>query len=360
MVTESFLPQVNGVTRSVQRVCEHLARRGHEAVVVAPGRGPRTCGPYRVVRIPSVPLPGHAAQRVAYPTPVLAQALGSFRPDVVHLAAPTVLGAQAATLARRAGVPAVAIYQTDLPGFVEQYGLGGVSTTLWRWLRRVHGMAARTLAPSRQACAQLRSHGVPDVSRWPRGVDLERFSPLHRDDDLRRRLAPRGEVLVGYVGRLAREKELHLLTAVDALPGVRLVVVGDGPQRPQLQRLLPRAEFLGMLHGQELSAAYASLDLFVHTGRHETFCQSAQEALASSVPVVAPAAGGLLDLVVPGVNGSMFAPGAAADLQAEVARLAQDAQARQELAFAARPSVQHRDWFSIGEQLVATYDELVG
>ena len=223
----------------------------------------------------------------------------------------------------------------------------------------MHELAARTLAPSHHACRQLAEHGVPRVSRWPRGVDLQRFSPGHRDDVLRSRLAGRGEVLVGYVGRLAREKELELLAGVQALPGVRLVLVGDGPQRADLQRLLPRARFLGLLHGAELSAAVASLDLFVHTGPHETFCQAAQEALASGVPVVAPAAGGLLDLVEPGVNGALFAPGSAPALRAEVRRLVADADRRCALGGAARRSVAGRDWHSVGDELVGHYRELL-
>ncbi|WP_432560828.1 glycosyltransferase family 4 protein [Kineococcus sp. SYSU DK003] len=355
IVTESFLPQVNGVTGSVLKVCEHLAAEGHRAVVIAPGPGPSRYGTTRVVRIPSAPLPGYAEQRVAYPGFRLAQALRAFRPDVVHLAAPTVLGAQAATVAQRAGVPAVAIYQTDLPGYAARYGWRGASQAVWSWLRRVHQMAARTLAPSRHACAELVAHGFPDVSRWPRGVDVDRFHPQHRDEDLRRRLAPRGELVVGYVGRLAREKELDLLRSVHTLPGVRLVVAGDGPQRAHLQRTLPRAQFLGTVHGRELSGVFASLDLFVHTGRHETFCQSAQEALASGVPVVAPAAGGLLDIVDPGVNGTFFAPGNAGELRGTVALLAHDGAARRELAGRARASIAGRDWTSVGRELVDNY-----
>ncbi|GAB7193359.1 glycosyltransferase family 1 protein [Kineococcus sp. NUM-3379] len=359
VVTECFLPQVNGVTNSVLRVCDHLSRQGHEALVVAPGPGPTSHNGIRVLRVPAAPLPGYAEQRVAYPYPLLARTLREFRPDVVHLASPTVLGAAAATTAQRLGVPTVAVYQTDLPGFIARYGLRAASGAAWRWIRRVHALAGRTLAPSRHACRQLTDHGVERVARWPRGVDLVRFSPEHRDEALRSGLAPRGEVIVGYVGRLAREKDLQLLAAVQNLPGVRLVLVGDGPHRAQLQRLLPRARFLGMLGGRELSAVVASLDVFVHTGSHETFCQAAQEALASGVPVVAPAAGGLLDLVEPGVNGALFAPGSALALRAEVRRLVADPDRRCALGGAARRSVASRDWHSVGDELVGHYRELL-
>ncbi|MGF7235093.1 MAG: glycosyltransferase, partial [Frankia sp.] len=337
VVTESFLPRVDGVANCVCRVLEHLSAHGHPAMVVAPGRGPTDppdpggvqvgggvqgggrggsgsgAGAHAadgrgetylgtpVLRAPSVPLPGYPNFRVATPWPRLVTELRAFRPDVIHLAAPAVLGAQAAFAARRIGLPSVAVYQTDLPGFATRYGLGGTERALWRWLATVHGVVGRTLAPSWDAVDTLLRQGVRRVARWARGVDGERFNPAHRDDDLRRRLAPDGEVIVGYVGRLAREKQVDLLTGVADLPGTRLVVIGAGPLRGELERRLPHAAFLGFQGGAALSAAVASLDIFVHTGVHETFCQAAHEAQASGVAVVAPAAGGLRDLVEHGV-----------------------------------------------------------
>ncbi len=359
MVTESFLPHVNGVTNSVLRVCEQLERRRHDALVIAPGAGPTSYAGARVVRAPSVPLPGYRDFRLATPWPGLAQALREFAPDVVHLASPAALGAQAAFTARRLGLPIVAIYQTDLAGFACRYGLSVTEHTVWRWLRHVHGLADRTLAPSRHAVEVLRRHGVARVAKWARGVDLQRFSPAHRDDAVRARLAPGRELIVGYVGRLAHEKEVGLLRSLGNLPGIRLVVVGDGPQRSSLQSQLPGVPFLGFQGGHELATTFASLDVFVHTGAHETFCQAAQEALASGVPVVAPSAGGLLDLVEPGHNGLWFSPGSGADLRAKVQHIAYDDAARSAMGAAARRSVEGRSWEVIGDQLVRHYEQVV-
>jgi phosphatidylinositol alpha 1,6-mannosyltransferase len=359
IVTESFLPQVNGVTNSVLRVCEQLAQRQHDAMVIAPGPGPTSYCGFPVVRTPSVPLPGYRGFRVARPYAGLGGLLREFDADLVHLASPTVLGAQAAFAAGRLGIPVVAVYQTDLAGFARRYHLGLTEDVLWRWLRRVHGSAARTLAPSRHAVRQLESIGVQRVRRWARGVDLQRFHPGHRDVAWRRRHAGADEVLVGYVGRLAHEKEIGLLAGLRNVAGVRVVVVGDGPARRQLERQLPGAEFVGFQSGAALSRTFASLDVFVHTGAHETFCQAAQEAQASGVPVVAPAAGGLLDLVDDGRSGLRFAPGDADDLAERVRLLAIDPAMRREMGTLARRSVEGRSWNVIGGQLVRHYREVL-
>ncbi len=358
VVTESFLPQVNGVTNSVLRVCDHLRTRGHEALILAPGHGPESYAGARVIRGPSMPLPGYRDFALALPWPRLTSLLRDFNPDVIHLASPTVLGAQGVDAARRLGIPSVAVFQTDLAGFAARYRLSYLERGVWRWLCGIHSLAGRTLAPSRHTVAQLEQRGVGRVRRWARGVDLARFNPTHRNDAFRQRFAPNGEVLVGYVGRLAHEKEVHLLARLHRLPGIRLVVTGDGPQRAALARRLPDATFLGFRGGADLSRIHASVDVFVHTGSHETFCQAAQEALASGVPVVAPAAGGLLDLVDPGRTGLHFRPGDGADFARQVLTLADDEALRAQLGRAARTSVECRSWSVIGDELLEHYREV--
>jgi phosphatidylinositol alpha 1,6-mannosyltransferase len=369
VITESFLPHVDGVTNSVCRVLEHLRNRGHEAIVVAPApsatrRGeaapPTSYAGAPIIWAPSSPLPGYPSFRFARPWSGLPGVLRAFQPDVIHLAAPTGLGAQAAYAARRAGIPAIAVFQTDIAGFAARYGLAVAERTIWRWVATVHRLAARTLAPSWPAVDSLVREGVHQVARWSRGVDLERFNPAHRDPELRARLAPAGEVLVGYVGRLAREKRVDLLAAVPRAPGVRLVVVGDGPMAADLRRRRPDAEFLGFASGAALSAAVASLDVFVHTGVHETFCQAAQEAKASGVPVVAPAAGGLLDVVEHGRTGLHYRPLDAGELADAVGRLVADEALRTSMGVAARDSVAGRGWAAIGDELLGHYRDVLG
>jgi len=360
IVAECFLPEINGVTNSVLRVVEHLERTGHQAMVIAPGRGPDHYLSTPVKRVPGVALPVYRSLTVGIPTGRVLNQLEGFSPDIVHLAAPTVLGAGGARAAQRLGVPAVAVYQTDLAGFARRYGFSAAAPGLWAWLRWVHRQADLTLAPSSPAAWELRQHGVTPVSCWARGVDLERFHPDHRSAMLRRRLAPEGEVVVGYVGRLAKEKQLHLLAHLQGIPGARVVVVGDGPARAALARQLPDVTFLGFLEGAALSQAIASLDVFVHTGIDETFCQSIQEALASGVPVVAPASGGPLDLVHHGDNGWLYPAHKPELIRGAVTALVADPSRRRAMAARARPSVERRTWEALGDELLGHYERLTG
>ncbi len=165
-------------------------------------------------------------------------------------------------------------------------------------------------------------------------------------------------MLVGYVGRLAAEKQLELLRGLDRAPGMRLVFVGDGPQRASLTRAMPDAAWLGLRAGAELGRIMASLDVFVHPGRHETFCQAAQEALASGLPVVGARAGGLLDLITPGQTGGWFEPGSATALHHEVRALVADADRRRAMSTQARASVRGRSWTAIGRELEQHYAQV--
>jgi phosphatidylinositol alpha 1,6-mannosyltransferase len=329
IVTESFLPQVNGVTNSVLRVVEHLEARGHEALVVAPGPGPDRYRHAAVRRVRAVDLPVISSLPIGVPSPKV--------------------------------YTTVAVYQTDVAGFAAAYGLRHGARAAWRWIRRLHGLADRTLAPSRASVRALTEHGVPRVHRWARGVDPELFAPWRADPRLRALLAPHGELLVGYVGRLAPEKRVHRLAALQGMPGVRVVVVGDGPEEAALRGLLPGAAFLGFRTGPELAAAYASLDVFVHTGPHETFCQAVQEALASGLPVLAPDSGGPRDLVEPGRTGFLLAPYDDAEFGAALASTVDTLRrpaVRRRLGAAARVSVLDRTWPAVCDELIAHYDQV--
>ncbi|MBZ6194827.1 glycosyltransferase family 1 protein [Streptomyces olivaceus] len=362
IVTESFPPDVNGVAHCALQTARHLTDRGHDCLVVAPATaagGPADASaPCPVVRVPSLPLPGYPQVRVALPSRRVAAAIAEHRADVVHLASPFVLGVRGMAAAARLGVPAVAVYQTDLAGYARTY-MGAGEAAAWRRIRSVHSAAELTLAPSSAALRDLRAHGVPRVELWPRGVETVRFRPGRRDEALRRELAPNGELIVGYVGRLAPEKQVELLSGACALDGVRVVVVGDGPSRPGLEAALPGAVFLGRRTGDDLARVFASLDVFAHTGPFETFCQTVQEAMASGVPVVAPAAGGPLDLVAHGRTGLLVPPRDADAVRDAVWSLTADPALRAAYGAAGRAAVEQRTWAAVGDRLIGHYTDVL-
>jgi phosphatidylinositol alpha 1,6-mannosyltransferase len=362
IITESFPPDVNGVAHSVLRVAEHLVARGHEPLVIAPR--PASGGTeaddkrlgFRVMRVNSMPLPAYRGFRLGLASAAIYNWLLAHRADLVHLASPFFLGAPGGSAARRLRLPAIAVYQTDVPAYARAYHWGSLAeAAAWRWLRRIHNAADRTLAPSTASVERLEAHGIQRVWRWGRGVDCQRFAPTARSEELRRSLAPGGEALVGYVGRLATEKRVDLLAEIATLPGTRLVIVGSGPAEPRLRKLMPSAIFLGQQGGDHLARIFASLDVFVHSGCHETFGQTIQEAAASGLPVVAPAVGGPVDLVQDGVTGYLVPPGDARALTAATARLVADPEMRATQGLAARERVLARSWGALGDALIEHY-----
>lgn len=358
IVTESFLPHMNGVTGSVLQILRHLERNGHEAHVIAPDAVgiPSLVHGAPIEPVTSLALPRYRSVRIgAATTHRVAASLERFRPDVVHLASPFALGWRGALAASSRGIPAVAAYQTDIAAYTERYRLPATTAFARNHIVRLHRRATLTLVPSSESEHQLNRLGVDRIRRWGRGVDADRFHPSRRDESWQRRAAD--EVIVGYVGRLAAEKQVDDLAALQHVPGVRLVIVGDGPSRARLQAEMPDAVFLGHLEGDALAKAMASFDIFVHPGESETFGQTLQEAHASGVPIVATGRGGPLDLVRMGIDGWLYRPGDLADMRMRVADLAGDGRKRRAFGVAGRAVVEGRSWQAVCDQLLGHFEE---
>ena len=355
---------MNGVTHSILRVLDHLQERGDEVLVIAPsahdGEAAAHVKGAEVHRLPAVPLAGYTNVRVALGGVYrVKRILAEYAPDVVHLASPFVLGWRAAQAAEQLGIPTVAVYQTEVPSYAARYGVPFLENWAWSRVENIHLLATRTLVPSTFALNQLRGRGIPRVRMWRRGVDTARFSPEKRDAGWRATVAPTGERIIGYVGRLAVEKQVEDLAALTDIPNTKLVVVGDGPQHAILRDALPGALFTGFLGGDDLARAMASFDLFVHPGEFETFCQTIQEAMASGVPVVATGRGGPLDLVENSRTGWLYEPGDLAAMRSRVQDLVGDDAKRRAFAAAAQASVQGRTWPALCAELVQHYQDAV-
>jgi glycosyltransferase involved in cell wall biosynthesis len=359
IVTETFLPQVNGTLCMLLEILTYLQARRHEAIVFGPGDGERACQGVAIARVHGAPLP-------LYPELILAPyrilggpTLRAWRPDIVHLAGPFVLGPHGLSVARALGVPVVAHYQTDIARCAEHFGLGALAGLARRRLLDLHNDCDATFAPTPSVARELRERGMLRVHVCGRGVDTRLFHPTRRDPRLRVRLTgARDRPLLLYVGRLSPEKNLAALIAVArALPDYPLLIVGDGPARGILAaELVGRNVYIaGLLQGQDLAAAYASADMFLFPSATETFGQVVREAMASGLPVIGVRAGGVQDLIRDGETGLLCAPGDEAALIAAVEHLAEDATLRRTMGAAARQEAERHTWDAVFDHLMDWY-----
>jgi len=363
---ESFLPRSNGVTNSVLHLCRYLRSHGHHILIVASGDGPSEVGEIPVLRVPALALKTIA--QVDIPrvrTRTLVPILRDFRPDIVYLASPFLLGEQVRKAAVRCGIPVVANYQTDVSGFIDFYGLANSKAIVEKRLRKIHQGSTLNVAPSTASIEFLKALNIPNIRHWGRGVDLQKFNPSWRSAKLRKSWgADADTIVIGFVGRLAPEKQVHKVGSlgdVGILAGKKIiqVIVGEGPTRKSLEKTLPKAIFTGHLSGDDLSRAMASMDVLVTTGENETFCQVIQEAMASKLAVVAPNVGGPVDLIEDGIDGALYQPGENLDIRKKVLLAISDSEKLSAIADAGYKRVQSKTWESICEELFAIFTEVV-
>ncbi|MBN2471275.1 MAG: glycosyltransferase family 1 protein [Anaerolineae bacterium] len=361
IVAEAFLPKFDGVAKTALITLRHLQLTGREVLVFAPDTAPDTIGPSQVVRLPSISMPLYPKSRVALPNLAIRNHLASFKPDIIHLFSPALFSFSAAIIGLELSIPLVANYQTDLPGYAEQYGYPLLNPAVREWLKLIHNLCHLTLAPSTFTLNQIRGWGFKRVRYWGRGVNSQRFHPGHRSAAWRSRLLagrPEDSLLCIYVGRLAVEKRIDLLRQVADVPGVALTIIGDGAAREELEKLYAGTGtlFTGYLFGSDLAAAYASADVFTFTGTHETFGQVTLEALASGLPVVVANSGGVTDMAIPGKTG-IICDIYPESFAAAALELRDSPALRQQLACGAREFALHRPWEVIMAQLEGYYTE---
>ncbi len=366
IVTEVFMPAVDGVVTRLQRTLEELERAGEEAVLIAPAGGPSSYAGVPVVGVPELPMPlypdgnGYPPKRVALPGPALSRALEAFRPDLVHVVNPVLLGAGAVAISRRRGWPILASYHAHLPTYAHLYRCGWLEPAGWRYIRALHNLAEVNLCTSRATLEVLKRRGIERLELWPYGIETERFQPAKADDRWRWRLSgghPERTILL-YVGRLAKEKTVErLLEAVRDQPDVALAIVGDGPMRPWLERVFAgtATTFLGFLHGEDLAGAYASADVFVLPSETETLGLVTLEAHASGLPVVAADSTVARELIRDGIDGLRYDPAVPGSLHAAVELLALHPDLRARMSQEARRAVAAASWRHATETLRRWY-----
>ncbi len=340
-MTETFYPAVDGTTTTLKAVADRLVDLGHTIRIITPGPGLATYRTSQVVRIR--PLEPTGAQ--------VRHAIDSFRPDLVHVTSPGTLGRKALKHTDRAGIPSLVVEQSPVLDLAADY-----------WRAKVADRTDAVLVTSTWMVDRMAEFGV-DAHLWRPGVDTAAFTPGLRDAWLhdswsRARSAQGAQVVVGYVGSLHKRHGVRRLAELAAVPGVRPVVIGGGPQREWLEARLPSAKVTGALPTGDLAIAMPTFDLLVHPGEHETCSHALREAAASGVPVVAPRSGGAVDVVRHLETGLLHEPGDPRDLRRAVAFLAADPR-RRLMGERARELAGTRSWTAAVDELAATYAAVV-
>ncbi len=374
IVTENFLPKLDGVTRTLAMLLEYLHTCGQQALLLGPESGMEKYAGAEVVGTAGVPLPFYPELRFNFFRPLFVRRLKEFDPDVVHLVDPVVLGAAGLVAARLLNKPVVSSYHTNLAVYCQHFGFAPFSEPMWQYNRLIHNHCDLTCCPSPSTARLLQAQGFQHVRIWPRGVDTTLFYPGQRSKALRscwleKREHPENIVVLLYVGRLSWEKNLRLLVQAYRKLDTRhchLVIVGDGPAAAELQQELVGlpVTFTGYLRGEALAKAYASADIFAFPSRTETFGQVVLEAMASGLPVVGLNSPGVCDLVSDGRSGLLDIQQADEERQAasygeRLYLLMRDVTRRQRMGQAALGEARGRSWESAMDCLMQGYQEVV-
>ena len=292
LVTDAWLPQINGVVTTMTKVVDLLSADGMDVSVLEPSQ-------FRTIK-----LPRYQEIRLTINLVKAYRAISNAKPDYVHIATEGPLGNIARFWCRRHRFPYTTSYHTRFPEYLKAiYGLPiGPTTSYIRWF---HGSASQVLAPTPSVKKDLEESGFKNVVVWSRGVDTDQFHPDHRVDELLGKREEGGSLLL-YVGRVSREKGVEDFCRLASLPGFRCTVVGDGPQRRELEeRYGDRVNFVGYKQGVELAQYYASADVMVFPSRTDTFGIVITESMASGTPVAAYPVMGPKDVIADGVSGAL-------------------------------------------------------
>ena len=307
IITENFLPKLDGVTHALARLLEYLQENRHQALLLGPDSGMEHYAGAEIVGTAGVPLPFYPELKFNFFRPLFLRRLSEFHPDIVHLVDPIVLGTAGLAAAKFLKNPVVSSYHTNIAAYCSHFGFPHLTKPMWSYNRVIHNQCALTFCPPPSMATMLQKHGFQHLRIWPRGVDTALFHPDRRSQELRAswlagRERPNEITVLLYVGRISWEKNLHLLTyayrAMDR-EHCHLVIVGNGPALKEVQQDVAdlHVTFTGYLKGEQLASAYASADIFAFPSTSETFGQVVLEAMASGLPVVGVLSEGVCDLV---------------------------------------------------------------
>lgn len=370
LVTETYPPEVNGVAMTLGRMVEGLSRRGHQIQVVRPRQGATDQPPPNGIEhalVRGIPIPRYDSLKLGLPAGgTLKRLWTERRPDVVHIATEGPLGWSALESARRLDLPVSTDFHTNFHSYSNHYGLGWFEKPIGAYLRHFHNRAGCTLVPTEGMRRDLARQGFEGLAVVARGVDTALFNPARRSRELRAQwgAAPEDPVVI-YAGRLAPEKNLPLViqafeAMVAAEPRARLVLVGDGPARSDLEASNKGYVFAGMRRGEDLAAHYASGDIFLFPSTTETYGNVTMEAMASGLAVVAYHYAAAEQHIRHGDNGLVARYGDAGEFVWQACGLAHDPERVRQLGARARETAERIDWEEVFSALEGALRHVIG
>lgn len=363
IVTETFLPNTDGIVTRLCASIRWLLHEGHEVLVVSPELGIKEFEGAKVAGIPSRSFFLYRDKKFAYPNRKVGREISEFNPDIVHVVNPAFLGVAGIYYARKFKLPLLASYHTHIPNQAEYYHVPFLKPVLWGYLRMLHNRADLNLCTSQSVLTDLKQQRFHNVHLWQRGVDTESFHPGHGSEEIRNRLTNGSpdKLLLLFVGRLAAEKKIEQIREVlENTPNTCLALVGDGPHRKYLEKYFSGTDtvFTGFMHGEELSRVYASSDAFVFPSTSETLGLVILESMASGLPIVAANNGPTAEQIVDGENGVLYDPEISGDIARAVERI-KDPFFRKKISMKARKQTANMDWDKQSEQLLGFYQQVL-
>jgi glycosyltransferase involved in cell wall biosynthesis len=369
LFTDTFLPQVNGVSLTLARLAEFLESKGVSVRIFAPktkaGGDDFFAG--HLHRFASFPFFLYPDCRIAVPNLLsIGRVMRADPPDLIHVATPFNMGLAGLWYSKTMNIPLIASHHTHFERYLPYYKLEFLSGWIWKYLRWFHETCHVVLVPSSETKMQLMDRGFPQVDVWSRGVDTRLFHPQKKSWYFREKYEIEEKFLCLYVGRLAPEKDLDVLTEIiRRMPEphasqIHWMIVWDGPMMNELKSArLPRTTLAGKLSGEDLAEAYASADLFVFPSSTETFGNVVLEALASGTPAIGADSGGVREIIRDGQTGMLCPPRSAEDFIHAVIRLLTEPGLLGEMSRHARRYALTRSWDSVMQTVIHHYEEAV-
>lgn len=363
-MTETFLPSTDGIVTRLTACIDWLTKDGHVVQVIAPDLGVYQYNEAEIKGVPARTLSFYRSKQFALPNRLVKEYLQEFKPDVVHVVNPALLGFSGIRASKKLGLPLVASYHTNVAQYMDYYNLSPLKGLIWWYFRKLHNQADLNVCTSKTVQQELLERDFHNVHVWKRGVDTDMFKPDNYNQKVRERLTQgrSDSKLLLYVGRLAPEKEIEKIKDVlQSSEDFSLAIVGDGPHRENLERHFEGTHtvFTGFMHGKELAEAYAAADVFVFPSTTETLGLVIGEAMASGLPLVAAKSGPTCEQIEDGRTGLLYDPEKEGDFTDTVRRFEDDT-LRKRLATNARNDIADFGWTEVAKQLLGWYRQVAG